>query len=180
MDAITTAVSLAERIKAGDPAAEEELVIVYRRGIVALARARILDAETAKDVTQTTLLEALKELRAGKLRETEKLPSYIAGIAKNVINTFLEKRIRRSECPLQETELATNDPVGEHESADHRRKVRCEMRALRVVDQQILLLSFVDGLPLAEIAKRLGMSHNSVRTRKSRAVRKLKKKFGRV
>ncbi len=86
MDAISTAVSLAERIKAGDSAAEEELVTVYRRGVLALARARMRDLETAKDVTQTTLFEALKELRAGKLRESEKLSAYIASIAHNLIN----------------------------------------------------------------------------------------------
>jgi len=180
MDSISTAVSLAERIKAGDPAAEEELVTVYRRGVLVLARARTRDLEAAKDLTQDVLTEAIKELRAGKLRESEKLAAYIAGIAHNLINNLLKKQFKRSECPLEETELATSDPVKEHESADHRRRVRREIGTLRIVDQQILLWSFVDGLPLAEIAARLGMSHNSVRTRKSRAVRKLKKKFGRV
>jgi len=180
MDAISTAVSLAERIKAGDPAAEEELVIVYKRGVLALTRARTRDLEAAKDLTQDVFTAALKELRAGKLRECEKLSAYIAGIAHNLINNLLKKKIKRSECPLDETELVTSDPVHEHESADHRRQVRREIGTLRIVDQKILLWSFVDGLPLAEIAARLGMSHNSVRTRKSRAVRKLKKKFGRV
>jgi len=180
MDAISTAASLAERIKAGDSAAEEELVSTYRRGVLAIARARMRDLETAKDVTQDVLTEALKEIRAGKLREPDKLSAFIEGIAHNVINSLVRTKIRRAECSLDNAELATGDPVKEHEFADRQRLVRREIEALGAVDQQILLWSLVEGVALAEIAARLGMSHNSVRTRKSRAIRKLKKKFSRV
>ncbi len=180
MDAISTDASLAERIKAGDPSAEAELANTYRRGLIAIARARTHDCDAAQDLTQTTLVEALKELRAGKLREAEKLSAFIGGIAHNVINSFLRTKVRRSECGLEGVELVTNDPVKEHESAERQRLVRREMGTLSAVDQQILRWSLVDGHPLAEIATRLQMSHNSVRTRKSRAIRKLKKRFGRV
>ncbi len=90
MDAISTAVSLAERIKAGDSAAEGELFSTYGRGILALARVRIRNFEAAKDLTQDVFTAALKELRAGKLRECEKLSAYIAGIAHNLINNLLK------------------------------------------------------------------------------------------
>jgi RNA polymerase sigma factor (sigma-70 family) len=179
MDIVSTGASLAERIKAGDKAAEEELASTYRRPLVAIARARTRDREAAQDLAQQVLIEALKALRAGKIREAEKLSAFIEGIAHNVINSFLRTRIRRPECSLEE-EPPGSDPVEEQESADRRRLVQREIATLNQVDQKILLWSLVDGRPLAEVAARLEMSHDAVRTRKSRAIRKLKKKFSQV
>jgi RNA polymerase sigma factor (sigma-70 family) len=180
MDTILTGASLAERIKAGDSAAEEELVSTYRRGLLAIARARTRDREAAQDLTQQVLVEALKALRTGKLREAEKLSAFLEGIAHNVINSFLRTQVRRAECLLDEEQLVASDPVEAHESAERQRLLRREIETLSAVDQQILLWSLVEGHPLAEIAARLEMSHDAVRTRKSRAIRKLKKKLSRV
>jgi RNA polymerase sigma factor (sigma-70 family) len=179
MDIVSTGASLAERIKAGNAAAEEELANTYRRALVAIARARTRDREAAQDLAQQVLIEALKALRAGKLREAEKLSAFVEGIAHNLINNFLRTRIRKSECEL-EGEVAGSDPVEEHESAERRAIVRREIATLNGVDQKILFWSLVDGYPLAEIADRLAMSHDAVRTRKSRAIRKLKKKFSQM
>src|SRR5262249_22348806 len=107
--------SLAERIHRGDEAAEEELVNAYRRGILAIATARVRDREAALDLTQEVLMAALRALREGHLREPEKLPAFIQGTARNIINNFLRTRIRRSECPLDE-QLPGADPVKELES----------------------------------------------------------------
>ena len=176
MDLVSTAASLAERIKAGDATAEEELANTYRRALVAIARVRTRDREAAQDLAQQVLIEALKALRAGKLRESEKLSAFIEGIAHNVINSFIRTRTRKPECALDD-EVPGTDPVEEQESADRRRLVRREIATLNQVDQKILFWALVDSMPLAEIAARLEMSHDAVRTRKSRAIKKLKKKF---
>src|SRR5262252_8045567 len=102
MDIVSTGASLAERIRAGDTSAEEELAATFRRSLVAIARARTRDREAAQDLAQQVLIEALKALRAGKLREAEKLSAFIEGIAHNVINSFLRTRMRRPECSLEE------------------------------------------------------------------------------
>jgi RNA polymerase sigma-70 factor (ECF subfamily) len=178
MDNTSTGTSLAERIMAGDSAAEEELVNTYRRALVAIARVRTRDCQAAQDLAQQVLIEALKALRAGKLREIEKLPAYIEGIAHNVINSFIRTRTRKSECPLDDAELLSSDPVGQYETEERRRFLEREIEVLSPLDQRILFWSLIDGYPLAEIAARLEMTHDAVRTRKSRAIRKLKKRFG--
>ncbi len=73
-----------------------------------------------------------------------------------------------------------SDPIGELEAAERRRLVGEELRSYSVLDQQILLFSLVDGHSLAEVAERLKMSHEAVRARKSRLVRKITKKFDRL
>jgi RNA polymerase sigma factor (sigma-70 family) len=177
MEPTISGTSLAERIRAGDSSAEEDLVRTYGRGVIAVARIRTGDPEAARDLAQQVLLEAVKALRRGELREADKLAAFIQGIARNLINNFLRTRVRRGECPLDTVELNTRDPVEEQELAERQRLVQTEISSFNAIDQQILFWSLVDGRPLAEIATSLNMSHEAVRARKSRAIRKLKSRF---
>jgi RNA polymerase sigma-70 factor, ECF subfamily len=174
-----SATNLAQRIVEGDRSAEDELVSSYRRGVLLIATARTRDPDAAKDVTQEVFIAVLQALRQGKLREHEKLTAFIHGVTRNLVNNYLGSRVRRSECELTE-ESSNVDPIEELEVNERRLMVRRELAELKPTDQQILLLSLVDGHSLAEVARRLNMSHEAVRARKSRVVRKITKKFARM
>ena len=169
--------SLAQRILAGDRTAESELVSTYRRSVFAIASARTHDREAARDLTQDVLIAVLRALREGQLREFDKLAAYIQGTARNIINKYLRTRLRRAECDLDSEEIIATDPVAELEVAERRRLLRHELQSFSMADQQILLLSLVDGRPLAEVAQRLNLSHDAVRARKSRIIKKIIKRF---
>lgn len=171
--------SLAQRILGRDRSAERELVTTYRRGVLVTAAARTRDYEAARDLTQDVFIAVLRALRRGKLREPEKLPGFIHGVARNLINNYLSSRARRAECEL-DVESHRTDPIEALEASERKRLLRRELAALDVVDQQILLLALVDGASLREVAQRLNMSHEAVRARKSRAIRKIAKKFARA
>ena len=85
--------------------------------------------------------------------------------------------MRRGECELADTQVRGGDLVEQLESAERQSLVRREIESFSAVDQQILLWSLVDGHSLAEVAARLNMSHDAVRARKSRMVKKITKKF---
>jgi RNA polymerase sigma-70 factor, ECF subfamily len=170
---------LARRIIAGDRSAEDELVSTYRRGVFVIAVARTRDREAAADLTQEILIAILKALRDGQLREATKLAAFIQGTARNLINNYLRNKAHHTEVELDD-EAYSSDPVEELESLERKRLVRRELQSFSITDQQILLLSLVDGHSLAEVAQRLNMSHDAVRARKSRAVRKITKKFSRM
>jgi RNA polymerase sigma factor (sigma-70 family) len=180
MEPTISGTSLAERIRAGDPSAEEDLVRTYGRGVLAIARVRTGDPEAARDLAQQVLLEAVKALRRGALREAGKLAAFVQGITRNLINNFLRTKVHRAECSLDAAELNTRDPIEEQELAERQRLVQVAIRSFSAIDQQILFWSLVDGRPLAEIATSLNMSHDAVRARKSRAIRKLKSRFASV
>jgi len=167
---------LAGRILAGDRAAEDELVSAYRRGVFVIAVARTRDREAARDLTQEILIAILKALREGRLRESAKLAAFIQGTARNLINNYLRTKVRHAEVELNE-EACGPDPVGELESMERRRLVQRELESFSAIDRKILLLSLVDGHSLAEVAQKLNLSHDAVRARKSRAVRKITGKF---
>jgi RNA polymerase sigma factor (sigma-70 family) len=171
---------LVARIRAGDALAEEEVVAAYRRPLLAIAVARIRDREDAKDLAQEVLIAVLKSLRDGQLREVEKLTAFVYGTARNVINNFIRAKERRRESDLDSAVEPSTDPVEELEAAEKHRLIRQELEGYSMVDQQILLSSLVDGHSLLDVARQLDMSHEAVRARRSRMVRKLTKKFGQM
>jgi RNA polymerase sigma factor (sigma-70 family) len=168
---------LVGRIRSGDSAAEEELVHLFQRSIFTIAAVRTRDREAARDLTQDVLIAVLTAVRNGQVRETEKLSAFIQGTARNLINNHFEKAARRAESKIEAAESLAADPVPALEAAELSHLVRQELEAHSALDQQILLFSLVDGHSLAEVAKRLKMSHEAVRARKSRLIRKLTKKF---
>jgi RNA polymerase sigma-70 factor (ECF subfamily) len=176
----TASADLVARVASGEQAAEEELVRTYSRRVYTIAAARTRDREIARDLTQDILLAVIKAVRADHVREADKLVAFIQGTAKNVINNYFRTRIRRSETSLEAVSQHTWDSVLESEAAERRRLVQKELERCSILDQQILLFSLVDGHSLAEVAKRLNLSHDAVRARKSRLVRKMTEKFGRV
>lgn len=171
---------LVARIRAGDRLAEDELVASYRRGLLLIATARTRDREAARDLTQEILMAVLMALRKGKLRDAEKLSAFVQGTARNLINNYLREKARRLECDLDAADGPAKDPVKELELADEQRLIRRELEGFSPVDRQILLLSLVDGHSLLEVAQRLGLSHDAVRARRSRMIRKITKKFAQM
>lgn len=177
---MNTSATLLGRIAAGDRAAEEELVQTYRGPVLAIATVRTRDREVAKDLTQDILLAVIKAARADRIREADKLEAFIQGTAKNLINNYFRTLVRRSETSLEAATQHAWDAVLESEAAERRRLVKAELDRCSVLDQQILLFFLVDGHSFAEVAKRLNLTHDAVRARKSRLVRKMREKFGRV
>jgi RNA polymerase sigma-70 factor (ECF subfamily) len=172
--------ALVKRIASGDQAAEEELVRTFSGRVYAIAVARTRDREVAHDLTQDVLVVVIKALRANKLREADKLEAFIQGTLKNVINNYFRTKTRRSETGLNAISLYSWDGVLESEAAERRRFVQQDLEQCDTLDQQIMSLCLVDGLSLTQVAKRLGISYDVVRARKSRLVRKMAKKFGRM
>ena len=168
------------RIQAGETTAEHEFVTRFRPRVLLIAVARMRDRDAAHDLTQDVLIAVLLGLRRGQLREPEKLPAYVQGTLKNLANNYLRNREHRSECSLDSLLEASKDSVAEREVEERRRLVAQEIGNCNIVDQKILLYGLVDGHSLEEIAKRLGMSHEAVRARKSRVIRRITKKFARA
>jgi RNA polymerase sigma-70 factor (ECF subfamily) len=173
----SAAALLVNRIRAGGRSAEEDLVTRYTAGVLAIAAARTRDYEAARDLAQEIFIHVLKAMREGQVREPEKLSAFIQGTARNVINNFLRSRTRSVECALDTAELPGKSIVEELESAERHRLLQRELASVDANDRQILLWSLVDGGSMTEIAERLNMSHDVVRARKSRLIKKIAGKF---
>jgi RNA polymerase sigma-70 factor (ECF subfamily) len=164
---------LVDRIRRGDADAEDRVARLFRGRVYTMMLSRTRDAETARDLVQETLLAVVVALREGRVREPERLGAFVHGIARNVVNNHF--RTRRVEAPLDDVppEASSVDPTSDYEGADRVALVRRILAGLDWTDRDVLLLTLVEGLKPGDIARRLGLSPEAVRTRKSRAIKKV-------
>jgi RNA polymerase sigma factor (sigma-70 family) len=165
----------AKRIVVLDPAAEDQVARAFGPHIFVMALARTRDPDAARDLSQNALLEVLLALRKGQLRDPQKLPGFVCGTARNVINYYLRARSQTPPSePLGADTPGTNGAqVHDLEKAERLALVRRAVARLESRDQQILRMTLVEGWEPAEIAARLGLSSEVVRQRKSRAVKRV-------
>lgn len=157
----TDPVALVERIRLGDPQAETELVGRYNNGLCYLLRKVTGDPVLSEDLLQETFRVALRRVRAGELREPEKLGGFLRQTAKN-----LARAERRRGGRWESMEDGGPDPVdpGEGqlaqvirtEEAGMVRRVLRELRSIR--DRQLLYRFYIAEEEKEEICRDLGLS----------------------
>jgi len=174
--AAAEAAFLVQRILSGDGSAEDELVRRFSERVYIMARCRTLDDESAREMRQDVFLDVLQSLRNGCLRDPSKLAAFVHSTTSHKISNHLRDLWRRPR----------GEPL-EGLAENHGTKAECpELLALarKAVDQldpydrEILLLTVVDGWKPGEIARQLDATSQTVRARKSRALRRLRQVFG--
>src|ERR1700677_785101 len=78
--------ALVAAIAAGDRESESIFAARYMPKVRTLLIVRSRNPELARDLQQDVMIEALCALRKGQLRDAERLPAFVAGIARNVLN----------------------------------------------------------------------------------------------
>ncbi len=169
-------VGLAERILNGDRNAEDDLLRYFSPRIYALLCARTRDREASRDLLHDSLIALIRALRAGQLREPEKLAAFVLGIARNTAQSFIRHGARRREEPLTDEPLPPRmeEAVGTAMEDNERRKhLELALDQLNATDREILRMTLIEGSKPGVISRTLGMSSDVVRQRKTRATRKV-------
>jgi len=169
--------ALARRIAAAgaavDSAAETEL---YRRlapRVRLYGLRHLRDRHAAHDLMQQVLLMTLERLRAGKLREPERIASFVLGMCRMVVLEIRRGTWRR------ETLLATYGDMPEAVEApepmavDADRLAGC-VQALAERERTVVVLTFFAEKPSDEVATELGLSAGNVRVIRHRALARLR------
>ncbi|MDY7094521.1 MAG: sigma-70 family RNA polymerase sigma factor [Acidobacteriota bacterium] len=102
-----TPTKLVQRIQTGDPAAEALLVERFSRPVQLLLARHTRRRADADDLFQETFRLALEKLRAGELRQPEKLPGFLASLARNLAIEIYRKAGRRKTDTGKDTEMAS-------------------------------------------------------------------------
>ena len=123
------------------------------------------DWAAADDVVQTALIRC--ERRWVLIAEAQRH----AYVRQAVVNTTSTWRLRRRlHAPLSDLEAV---PAGEH-GADDRLAVLAVLRRLPLGQRQVVVLRYYEGLSEEEIARTLGVSRGTVKSRASRALAALR------
>ena len=168
----TDLAALAGLILQGDSTAERLLVEHFTPRVRAMALARLRNADAAQDVTQETLIAVLQAARRGQIRDQARLPAFVLGVARNLINNYVRGRREHLEVDLDEEALGLHVEI-DHSARERRTLLARALETLGAPDRQVLLLTLVEGLKPAEIAARLGTTSEVVRTRKTRALKRV-------
>ncbi|MSU22686.1 MAG: RNA polymerase sigma factor SigZ [Opitutus sp.] len=148
-------------------------VTEFRAKLRAFIRRRVQDDATADDLTQETLLKVFRSRAA--LQDGQRVEAWLYRIARNTLIDFYRRQRPGAELPVN---LAA-------ESAEPADEVTVAMtRSLRIFLEELpagyrepVRLAEFEGLPLAKIALRLGLSLTAVKSRVRRGRATLKKKL---
>lgn len=160
-------------IASGSAAAEAAVVEFFAPRVRAMLRARLRQPDAVQDLTQETLVAVLVALRKGQLREADRLPAFVHGVARNLANNFLRGEVRRAEAPLDDAVARRLAGTAPFEEEARRSLVARGLEAIAPTDREVLQLTLVDGLHPREIAQRLALTSDVVRQRKTRALKRL-------
>jgi RNA polymerase sigma-70 factor (ECF subfamily) len=173
--------ALARRIlQAGprlDSAAEAEL---YRRlapRVRLYGLRHLRDPHAAHDLMQQVLLMTLERLRAGKLREPERIASFVLGMSRMVV-LEIQRGTWRRETLLQiygDTPEAVEAP--EPLSLDTDRLAACLDR-LAERERSVVALTFFADKSGDDVARELELSPGNVRVIRHRALARLRECMG--
>ena len=124
---------LARRIGSGtDTQAEAELVRRMAPRIRLYGLRHLRDSAAAEDLTQEVLITTLEALRAGRLREPERLTSFVLGTCRMTV-LDLRRGSQRKERLLQQFGADLQAPVQPSIPAlDHEQLNRCVQQVTRV------------------------------------------------
>ena len=173
--------ALARRIgeagAAPDSAAEAEL---YRRlapRVRLYGLRHLRDRDAAADLVQHVLLLTLERLRAGKLREPDRIVSFVLGTSRMTVLEMRRGTWRRET--LLETWGETTEAFEAPEplALDPDRLTRC-LEGLSERERSVVVLSFFADKQADEVGAELSISGGNVRVIRHRALARLRECMG--
>ena len=135
------------------------------------------DEHAAADLTQQVLVTTLEALRAGRLRDPEKLGSFVLGTCRMTV-LELRRNAQRREHLLEQF---GPDMLAPRPSAipnlDREQLARC-VQGLKDRERHVIVMTFYDEQTGAELADFLGLSEANVRLIRHRAIHQLRHCMG--
>jgi RNA polymerase sigma-70 factor, ECF subfamily len=177
MDIELNDADLVRQIGTGDREAEGELFRRMAPRVRLYGLRHLRDAHAAEDLTQQVLITTLEALRAGRVREPEKLANFVLGTCRMTI-LDLRRGAQRKERLLEQFGA---DLLGSPQSfiphLDHDQLKHC-VQGLKERERAVVVMTFYDEQTGADVASFLGVSEANVRVIRHRAIHQLRDCLG--
>ena len=166
--------NLVKKAKKGNEEAFSKLILAEKDSLYKIAISRMKTIEDAEDVIQETVIEAYVKMHT--IRKNESFKSWIRTILLDMIKTFYERKAKK-DIKIQ-TKLMENfekDNVNNIIKTEQDMDFNMLLNKLEDEDRTIIILFYNDGYKVKEISKMLNMNVNTVKTKLSRARKKIEK-----
>lgn len=154
-------------VAAGDEVAFRELYERYADRVFRYALTLLKSRHLAEEVVQETMVAVWRG--AGSFKGRSQVSTWIFGIARNQAHALLRREDRGAREP--EEPLVLPDPAGPLEREG---RVLAALAELPPEQQEVVVLTFYEGLSYKEIARMLGVPEGTVKSRMHFAKRKLR------
>ena len=170
---------LVQRIQDGDTAAMEKLYAFFEKG-VRYFLLRSLGSEELDDRVHDCFVIVTEALRAGELREPNKLMGYIRTVVRRQIASVIQDSIdhRRTHVDLSDNLFLLadwkEDPEKSFQANEREAIARKVLREISERDREVLMRFYVHEQDYETICSEMNLTYNQFRLLKSRA----KARFG--
>jgi RNA polymerase sigma-70 factor (ECF subfamily) len=165
-----TDLQLIAAINGGDDRAFEALYFRYRDWVASLAHRFTGDENLALDVLQETFLYLLRKFPGFVL--TAQLKTFLYPAVKN-LSIAARRKTERHQSTEVELAVLENEPSAEAATVGAK-EVEAVLANLSAEQREVLLLRFVDGLSLNEIAEAMEIPLGTVKSRLHNALATLR------
>jgi len=173
LDDATLARAIAAAAPRVDTEAEAEL---YRRlapRVRLYGLRHLRDAQAAQDLMQQVLLMTLERLRAGKIRQPEKLASFVLGMCRMVVLEARRGTARRQGLLRIYGDVPEAVDPPEQRDLDEAKLSSC-LERLPERERSVLVMGFFADKPADAVARELGLTPVNARVIRHRALLKLR------
>lgn len=167
--------ALARRAARGDRAAEEALCRRFRPRIRLYGLRHLREEAAAADLAQDVLVAVIARLRAGAVREPDRLASFVLSTCRQLAGSAVRTARRREALLSAEPLPAPLDPPAEPLPRD--RLARC-LEALAARERAVVVATFYAEQPAEAISRNHALSAAHVRVLRHRALRHLRTCLG--
>ena len=164
-------------LRRGDPSAVTQLYNTYADRIYSLVFNQVdRNHEVAQDIVQETFVAALKSIV--KFRNKSKIYTWLCSIANRKVADFYRHQKRQAK---YQTKALEPDQIGSDtlapdsaESEERQEDARLALSSLPLHYRQVLILKYVEEMPVLEISKIMERSPKSIEGLLTRARKELR------
>jgi RNA polymerase sigma-70 factor (ECF subfamily) len=179
---------LVKKLRSGDSSAMEEFYNIYRNRLYSLVLEQVgRDQAVAEDLVQEVFLAALDSL--DKFRGDSQLYTWLRSIAFHKINDFYRRQVREPKPKESSPDFDTMKQIEQTgddepatltvlESEEIRQSVHQALADLPQDYQDVLVLKYLEEMPVLAISQVMGRSPKSVEGLLSRARKAMRDKLG--
>lgn len=162
-------------VRAGDPAALAALFDRHQARLFRHSRRLLTDREDAKDAVAIAFFELWRKRATVRLVDGSPLPwllNTVSHTSRNLERTARRYRslLMRVPATMQPAEVSATDESG----------ILAALRRLPHGEQSVVVLTVLEGFPARDAARTLGIPVGTVKSRLSRAKRRLRDDFERM
>lgn len=134
-----------------------------------------LPPEAAEDCIQEVWLEVVKHLPRLKRRRTASFIAWLASVVRSKVARYRRRESVRATLPLEETAVSRPEPDTHSVTSEEIEAAFSWLREQTTpVNYRIVLMRFLDGRSVADVAAELKMSNEQIRYRQYRTAKKLR------